>query len=138
MRKLFLILITALTVVSCRSSKPEGMPLTGGDRDRHGCIASAGYTWSQVRRDCIRVFEEGVRLVPAHVKTSVAAYVVFSPDHSRAELFLPGKKEHPVLKRKGGIWKKKSYILVSDKGRWVLKTGGTDVYVSPQNISPQR
>ena len=28
----------------------------GGDRDKHGCIGSAGYQWSEVQQDCIRVF----------------------------------------------------------------------------------
>lgn len=133
-KKLLLIIATTLTVVSCHTSERAGKVMVGADRSRHGCITSAGYSWSKVRKDCIRVFEEGVRLMPAHVKTSVTAYVVFSPDQSRAELFLPDKKKHPVLKRKGNIWKKKSYILVSDKGRWVLKTGGTEVYVSAQQI----
>ena len=31
--------------------------LLGGDRDEHGCIGSAGYVWSEVSQDCIRVFE---------------------------------------------------------------------------------
>lgn len=132
MKKLFLIIATALTVVSCHTGKQAGKPMLGADRDRHGCIASAGYTWSKVRKDCVRTFEEGIRLVPAHVKTSVAAYVIFSPDQERAEVFLPGQKKHPVLKRKGGIWKKKQYILAKNKNGWILKTGGTDVYVSPQ------
>ena len=29
--------------------------LVGNDKDDHGCIASAGYTWSEVRKDCIRL-----------------------------------------------------------------------------------
>ena len=39
--------------------KPE---MIGGDKDEHGCIASAGYTWSEVQKDCIRLWEKGVRL----------------------------------------------------------------------------
>ena len=36
------------------------MSLAGGDRDSHGCIASAGYVWCddpEVQR-CIRIWEE--------------------------------------------------------------------------------
>ena len=40
---------------------PGGMP--GSDRDAHGCIGSAGYIWSEVRQDCIRLFEQGIRTV---------------------------------------------------------------------------
>lgn len=34
----------------------------GDDKDAHGCIASAGYTWSEVLKDCIRLWEKGVRV----------------------------------------------------------------------------
>lgn len=37
----------------------------GADRDAHGCIGSAGYVWSQVREECIRPFEAGIRMAPA-------------------------------------------------------------------------
>ena len=39
-------------------------PIVGGDRDAHGCIGSAGYTYSAVRTECVRLWEVGVRLAP--------------------------------------------------------------------------
>jgi len=38
------------------SSAPEF--LLGGDRDEHGCIASAGYGWCETKQKCLRVWEE--------------------------------------------------------------------------------
>jgi len=32
--------------------------VVGGDRDAHGCIGSAGYTYSQIKKDCVRTFEQ--------------------------------------------------------------------------------
>lgn len=32
--------------------------LPGGDRDEHGCIGSAGYSWCQPKQKCLRVWEE--------------------------------------------------------------------------------
>lgn len=32
--------------------------LIGGDRDKHGCIGSAGYSWCDEKQKCIRVWEE--------------------------------------------------------------------------------
>ena len=32
-------------------------PLVGGDADKNGCIASAGYTWCAPRGKCIRSWE---------------------------------------------------------------------------------
>lgn len=31
--------------------------LLGSDKDEHGCIASAGYTWCNEAQDCVRVWE---------------------------------------------------------------------------------
>ncbi|MDD4902153.1 MAG: hypothetical protein PHE24_03375 [Patescibacteria group bacterium] len=33
-------------------------PLLGGDRDEHGCIGSAGYSWCEVKQKCLRPWEE--------------------------------------------------------------------------------
>ncbi|MCL5435819.1 MAG: hypothetical protein M1275_01955 [Patescibacteria group bacterium] len=32
--------------------------LVGGDRDEHGCIGSAGYSWCEPKNKCLRVWEE--------------------------------------------------------------------------------
>lgn len=30
----------------------------GGDKDEHGCIGSAGYSWCQEKQKCLRIWEE--------------------------------------------------------------------------------
>ena len=30
--------------------------VVGADKDENGCLASAGYTWSKVNKECVRVF----------------------------------------------------------------------------------
>ncbi len=32
--------------------------VVGGDRDEHGCIGSAGYSWCQEKQKCLRIWEE--------------------------------------------------------------------------------
>ena len=32
--------------------------LIGGDKDEHGCIGSAGYSWCESKQKCLRVWEE--------------------------------------------------------------------------------
>jgi hypothetical protein len=56
---------------------------TGNDSDSHGCIGSAGYQWSQLLQDCIRVFELPLQLFNA--TGSALAGVAFSND--KAEVF---------------------------------------------------
>lgn len=33
-------------------------PIIGGDRDKHDCIGSAGYSWCEAAQKCQRIFEE--------------------------------------------------------------------------------
>jgi heat shock protein HslJ len=36
----------------------ESSPIVGGDRDEHGCIGSAGYSWCEAKGKCLRPWEE--------------------------------------------------------------------------------
>jgi hypothetical protein len=47
-----LILSMAL-IVGC-----EKQQIIGGDKDEHGCIGSAGYSWCETKQKCLRVWEE--------------------------------------------------------------------------------
>jgi len=47
-----LILIT-IFVIGCNKEKP-----IGGERDEHGCLPTAGYTWCESKQKCLRTWEE--------------------------------------------------------------------------------
>jgi hypothetical protein len=32
--------------------------IVGGDRDEHGCLGSAGYSWRELKNKCLRIWEE--------------------------------------------------------------------------------
>ena len=84
-----------------QSSSSAAAPVAGADRDAHGCIASAGYTWSNVRNQCIRIFEAGLAFEPDPAPTQgavLSAYLVLAPAEgavTAAELFVPGR-DSPV------------------------------------------
>ena len=42
---------------ACPESAENGLIL-GGDKDAHGCIGSAGYSWCEAKQKCLRIFEE--------------------------------------------------------------------------------
>lgn len=44
-------------VPSVAPLKPQE-PVVGGDKDAHGCIGSAGYSWCEVKQKCLRNWEE--------------------------------------------------------------------------------
>lgn len=48
---------------SSSSSSPSA--LLGGDRDEHGCLPSAGYSWCEAKDKCLRVWEESCEAAAA-------------------------------------------------------------------------
>lgn len=109
--------------------------VVGGDRDAHGCIGSAGYTYSQIKKDCVRVFEQKIKLTevaPKGSSTSMAA-VIFSKDKNKAEVFVKDTgAESMILTRAGGkakAWKNGDYILVPyKKNGYQLKKDNVVIY----------
>jgi len=47
-------------------------PIVGGDKDSHGCIGSAGYSWCEVKQKCLRSWEETCENVGNSLPTSCA------------------------------------------------------------------
>ncbi len=100
---------------------------TGADRDKHGCIPSAGFTYSQIKKECIQIFNEDIRLTEVKPKKSYTAMaaVIFSKDHKKAEVFLPDFSAGQIFLRTGTknnySWKKGSYVLSNRKGYEIRK-----------------
>ncbi|RED26470.1 hypothetical protein BD847_0389 [Flavobacterium cutihirudinis] len=141
MKKMILIVMIVSTALSCakkvstentNSQEPKKdsakETVVGADSDVHGCKASAGYTWSELKKECIRIFE-GTKL--SHYddgKTyTTASYVIF--DGNKAELFLDTQKESIILERKseGDSWTNGDWQLIPWKG-YVLKKDGKILY----------
>lgn len=47
--------------------------LLGGDRDEHGCIGSAGYSWCEIKQKCLRAWEESCEEGGLKVNESVSS-----------------------------------------------------------------
>lgn len=73
--------------------------LISGDHDSHGCIDSAGYTWSEVQKDCIRLWEKGIRLESTD-GSNRTAFLVFAPDSMQVELFFSDGSDNEILQRR--------------------------------------
>ncbi|KAF2331881.1 hypothetical protein DM444_11275 [Flavobacterium ginsenosidimutans] len=115
--------------VNTTPKEPKKEAVVGADTDSHGCKASAGYTWSVLKKDCIRIFENSTKLNHAEDgKTySTVSYVIF--DGNKAELFLDTQKESILLERKseGDSWVNGDWQLIPWKG-YVLKKGEKILY----------
>ncbi|MET3035763.1 hypothetical protein ABXT08_06665 [Chryseobacterium sp. NRRL B-14859] len=116
----------------------KNAPVLGGDRDVHGCKGSAGYTYSQIRNNCVRVFEQKIKLKEINSDKSSATMtaVIFSKDMKRAEIFIPdGAAKSIILEREGKnkIWKsgshiKDSYALLPYKKGYQIKKNDEVIY----------
>src|SRR5690606_36667926 len=116
----FLIILTGFSLISCdkilkqnNDSQIESKENTfqekvGGDEDEHGCISSAGYTWSNLREDCVQLFEVAYRLNPVSDLTNddatdvavISAFVLFNEDKSAVEIFLPEIESGMIIEKK--------------------------------------
>lgn len=75
----------------------------GADKDEHGCIVSAGFTWSVLKNDCIRIFEIGYRMNPVKVsfedEAILNAFVLFNENEDKVEVFLPNVSGSIILEK---------------------------------------
>lgn len=112
--------------------EPQALP-SGNDQDDRGCIATAGYTWSSLLANCVRLFEVGIEMTnPRDPKATSVAYVIIDKSKTQAELFLPGKNGRPLLVNKHDNWvsEKNQLILIWRSGKpYQLKdASGTLLY----------
>ena len=108
----------------------------GDDKDEHGCIASAGYTWSEVQKDCIRLWEKGVRLASVDDAENTL-FIVFSPDSTQVELFF-SEEDAPneILDRRslpagGYAWNMEDDDTKNvrlENGKWTVDRRGKLIY----------
>lgn len=97
----------------------------GGERDTHGCISAAGETWSELQGRCLKLFEEGIRLdpiAPLEGEAVISAFIIYSPDSTAIELFLPNKTSQEILHyTNNGIYQSGVYTYHSSKGELLIR-----------------
>lgn len=125
---------TKTTDAKASSETKAEAPLVGGEKDEHGCLTSAGYTWSEIRKDCIRLFEAGIRLNPTNDSESheTSGFLVFSNDSSKVELYLPSLKGSDILTKENNVYQSsdKQYKLDRSKSIWTLMKDNKVIYSS--------
>lgn len=144
MKKIYAITFVLLLVSSCKlidqkeDEETQNAAATTkdstvvNDKDENGCLASAGYVWSKVNKECVKGFS-GVQLNPIdkpdNEDETLSAYLMFNEDGDKAEIFLPKDTTSIVLTRngQGKPWILKDWQLVPDKG-YVLKRGDKTMF----------
>ncbi|WP_238807150.1 hypothetical protein [Emticicia aquatica] len=105
--------------------------IVGNDSDEHGCKASAGYTWSVIKNDCIRTWETGIQLEPIE-NQSFKATVVLSDDLKKAELFIVNVVGSVMLDQvnpeKEVYSSEAGYEFSKQENGWLLKKDNKSIY----------
>ena len=131
----FILIFTLMSTLSyCQTAeKPAEVipPLVGGDIDKNGCKPSAGYTFSIIKNDCVRLFEQEIRLKEVEPKQLYSSYatIIFSDDKRKAEIFVPTIESSIILIRKGRklSWKGNNFKLLKAKN-YILKKANKVIY----------
>lgn len=110
MEKLGLIAFGIFILTSCNNTAKKSPEQAKNDskalitaKGENKCPDSAGYTWSNIKKDCVNIFNIGFRLNPVKTEngeTASSAFVLLSEDQSQAELFFPNDIQHPVTLKK--------------------------------------
>jgi hypothetical protein len=136
MKKTILIASLIVLFTSCANNKnTSSAPKAGSDRDTHNCIASAGYTWSELKNDCVRSWEVGVQFDPSTTrkdKTSIASVLFLN---GKAEVFASELKAPVILKavKNGNIVFENTtekVAILKENGRLNLRIGNVVLYVN--------
>ena len=118
------------------AAETEKTEIVGDDKDEHGCIASAGYTWSEVQKDCIRLWEKGVRLASVDDAENTL-FIVFCPDSTQVELFFSeADAPNEILDRRslpagGYAWNMEDDDTKNvrlENGKWTVGQRGKLIY----------
>lgn len=109
---------------------PDGM-IVGNDRDENGCIGSAGYVWSAVMSDCVRLFEAGLPLDNMQDIDSIFVAYLIVEDTDRLELFEPSVPPIILTSTKLNTWQDTDRILTATlaaSGQYSVHKNGVMLY----------
>ena len=136
MKNLLIVIAITSVFISCKlndatdeevKAPVKDSTIVGADKDDDGCLASGGYTWSKLNKECVKAFT-GIQLNPASDAATedetLCAYVLFSEEGDQAEIFLPDDKSFIVTKGTSDkIWVFKDYQLIAQNGYQLKKAG---------------
>lgn len=141
--KINLFIFFIVLLASCQSSNnaatskvmADTLSIVGNDKDDKGCIASAGYKWSQLRNDCVRPFEDGITLEILNTANTyqTAAYVLIDSLQKKAEIFVPQENESIILDQSNDtVYTNGKFNLTRENFCWTLSLNKTKLFQERQ------
>lgn len=66
-----ILIIITVGIAGCVTANDQ---IIGGDKDEHGCLIAAGYSWCGEKQKCIRVWEENCTSEGAQIANPASVY----------------------------------------------------------------
>ena len=130
-----MVMVATVMFMSCQSENKQATqtaqtPVVGADKDAHGCIASAGYTWSSLKDSCVRPFEQiQLDIIDNKESYETAAFLIVDEKKQAAEVFLKESPESIMLIHVQAYeYENEDYKLIQDQHCWTLIKGNTVLY----------
>ena len=133
-----LMLIFIPIFLGCQSNRTNSSTETvdtlqaiGGTTDSNGCMMSAGYTWSQLKKECIRPFEDGILLEILNTTKSyhTGAYVVIDSLQKKAEVFVTDEDQSILLDQSNDtLFTNGNFYLTRENFCWTLSLNKIKLY----------
>ena len=84
----------------CKVPAVQG-PMIDGGMDEHGCLITAGQSFSKIKNGCVQVFDVADVRLDDPDNAMLAIYGIFSVDKSKVEIFWSSLPESVILRAKG-------------------------------------
>ena len=124
MKKTLAFAISAMILTACSNAQPQAeMPTVGGETDAHGCLPSAGQSYSYLKKACVQVFDVADIKLDDPANKTQAGYGILSEDKQLVEVFASDLPENTILDLvKGGYISKDGKVsLMKTKTSWKIR-----------------
>ena len=123
MKKTLALATSAMILTACSNAQPQAeMPTVGGETDAHGCLPSAGQSYSYLKKACVQVFDVADIKLDDPANKTQAVYGILSED-KQVEVFTSDLPENTILDVvKGGYVSKDGKVrLMKTKKSWKIR-----------------
>ena len=114
----------AAVLTACsQTPKTTETPMVGGQQDAHGCLPSAGQTYSHIKQQCVQVFDIAEIKIADPANKTLAVYGILSEDKQQVEIFAADLPENTILQAvKGGYVSQDGKVrLIKTKKSWKIR-----------------
>jgi hypothetical protein len=119
------------TIEISSSSQGFSSEIVGNDKDEHGCIGSAGYQWCEMKKKCLRSWEEACVLSDANDTEMIKQALIRKNNWTNMEIEITISRNDGKY-ASGGVREKNTqtggiFFAVKNEGVWQIVADGNGI-----------